>query len=848
MVATRRGVTVSSPTKINPDQSSDVPATPSTSRRTRSTAAQKPSESPTRCAPEETSSQLEKTKGHLASSPPASLLKRCTRAARLHSPDQACTPVGSVHDGDVSDVDSVCSVTSNAEPPMTRTRGRRRPLHPVSQEEDEVSEVESCSSAVSKTSVRRSTRRKAAPKTPGPALAEAGDVAAGSPSKSQRVTRSLRMTACDRASAVRRTEDLELSDADSCVSSVSGAETSKSTGRRATRSRRQTGSIPAYLDDASDASQSPASRARRSRAAGAAAAVDAAESQSCDSEGFESGPQYSRTTRRQRRTESTRSGNVDSDSEPTATGTPRSSRSAQAARHSLMDLSIILDKAEVSSINDSTLESTVVLEGADCTLVEADQTLKEGVICANLAPNEADATSAEGGVIVLSEDESPNESLKISDSPSAEALIKPAVTDGRQQGEPCAQHGDWEVSEKMKMMDTIQPLEPGKPLQSATVTLCESAFEIPQTTEEQNEAMEAAAETGPGQEENSAESNAVRVESSQLRSVTVDSDAERRPDDDDDVVVENAKIISLLDSSEDEVSEDEEVDVSWEEEEERAGASHKCEAAAAAAAASSSGGLFVIDTRPGQEADEQYYKEKLTEVEQEGQDEEFVDEEGDDDDDDEDAEFLFSSRNPLLKEMSSRIDPGIRLKELGGLYINFDGSQSNPVSSSLRKPKGMTVQDVVMKKSVMGPDFEKKDTVPPYSESKKATKLKNRTEREKSTGDAWFNMKAPELTQELKRDLQVLKMRSSLDPKRFYKKNDREGFPKYFQVGTVEDSPIDFYHSRVPKKQRKRTMVEELLSDAQFRQSNKKKYQHIVTERAAHGAGKKKKMNKFRKK
>ena len=54
---------------------------------------------------------------------------------------------------------------------------------------------------------------------------------------------------------------------------------------------------------------------------------------------------------------------------------------------------------------------------------------------------------------------------------------------------------------------------------------------------------------------------------------------------------------------------------------------------------------------------------------------------------------------------------------------------------------------------------------------------------EKSTGDAWFNMKAPEITEELKGDLKVLKMRGSLDPKRFYKKNDRDGFPKYFQVG-----------------------------------------------------------------
>lgn len=56
-------------------------------------------------------------------------------------------------------------------------------------------------------------------------------------------------------------------------------------------------------------------------------------------------------------------------------------------------------------------------------------------------------------------------------------------------------------------------------------------------------------------------------------------------------------------------------------------------------------------------------------------------------------------------------------------------------------------------------------------------------EREKTSGDGWFNMKAPEVTEELKNDLKALQMRSAMDPKHFYKKNDREGFPKYFQVG-----------------------------------------------------------------
>jgi hypothetical protein len=55
-------------------------------------------------------------------------------------------------------------------------------------------------------------------------------------------------------------------------------------------------------------------------------------------------------------------------------------------------------------------------------------------------------------------------------------------------------------------------------------------------------------------------------------------------------------------------------------------------------------------------------------------------------------------------------------------------------------------------------------------------------ERERTKGSKWFNMPATELTDELKNDLEVLRMRSVLDPKHFYKKNDLKVLPKYFQV------------------------------------------------------------------
>ena len=37
------------------------------------------------------------------------------------------------------------------------------------------------------------------------------------------------------------------------------------------------------------------------------------------------------------------------------------------------------------------------------------------------------------------------------------------------------------------------------------------------------------------------------------------------------------------------------------------------------------------------------------------------------------------------------------------------------------------------------------------------------------------------------------------------------------QMGRVVEGPADFYHSRIPKKQRKATLVDELMADAEFR-------------------------------
>ncbi|XP_040290966.1 deoxynucleotidyltransferase terminal-interacting protein 2 [Bufo bufo] len=267
-------------------------------------------------------------------------------------------------------------------------------------------------------------------------------------------------------------------------------------------------------------------------------------------------------------------------------------------------------------------------------------------------------------------------------------------------------------------------------------------------------------------------------------------------------------------------------------------------------------GLFVIDTAPGVDPGKKYFLEPKggekedKEVGEMSSPEDDYEEDDDDDfiDKDEDEEETLLNRPKSGLTLSTSIDTGISLKEMGGLYINFDAERPNPGPSLLNKMKKESKKkDELLQKSVITPDYEKKESVPPYMESQRKLKKLRKEERDKTTGRGWFDMKAPELTEELKNDLKALKMRSAMDPKHFYKKNDRDGFPKYFEVATVVDNPIDFYHSRVPKNQRKRTIVEELLSDSEFRRYNKKKFKEIIVEKAARAEGKKnRKKKKFR--
>ncbi|KAL1208901.1 hypothetical protein V5N11_030379 [Cardamine amara subsp. amara] len=115
----------------------------------------------------------------------------------------------------------------------------------------------------------------------------------------------------------------------------------------------------------------------------------------------------------------------------------------------------------------------------------------------------------------------------------------------------------------------------------------------------------------------------------------------------------------------------------------------------------------------------------------------------------------------------------------------------------------------------------------PPTDPRKINKM-IRKQLKDTAGSNWFDMPAPTMTPELKRDLQLLKLRTVMDPSHHYKKSVSRSkvAEKYFQVGTVIE-PAQEYYGRLTKKNRKATFAEDLVSDPKIAQYRKRKIKEI---------------------
>ncbi|ESK95048.1 deoxynucleotidyltransferase terminal-interacting protein 2 [Moniliophthora roreri MCA 2997] len=170
------------------------------------------------------------------------------------------------------------------------------------------------------------------------------------------------------------------------------------------------------------------------------------------------------------------------------------------------------------------------------------------------------------------------------------------------------------------------------------------------------------------------------------------------------------------------------------------------------------------------------------------------------------------------------------------------GKGRNEGPSSLRDPEIERVETSTSSLDMPAPP------VPPPELTKSGkpfTKKQKKELRNETAGPDWFDMPAPAEADlpRLHREVEALRLRNQLDPKRFYRKEEGEGkgikgLPKHFAIGTIVSTNTPFGGSsgqNLTRAERKRTMVDELVDDAEAKRYAKKKFNDLQSVRGAMG-------------
>lgn len=133
-----------------------------------------------------------------------------------------------------------------------------------------------------------------------------------------------------------------------------------------------------------------------------------------------------------------------------------------------------------------------------------------------------------------------------------------------------------------------------------------------------------------------------------------------------------------------------------------------------------------------------------------------------------------------------------------------------------------------------------------FEKSASRLKKERKSERSKTLGKNYFDFKPSEMTDELKRDLKIIKSRNIIGKGSFSNVSDyKKKLPSAVQIGTIVEDKSEYYSSRIPKKMRQKTLVDELAADFDFRKKLKEKFLKIQSSKPKRlrnsGKGKRKK-------
>ncbi|GBE83210.1 rRNA-processing protein [Sparassis crispa] len=184
------------------------------------------------------------------------------------------------------------------------------------------------------------------------------------------------------------------------------------------------------------------------------------------------------------------------------------------------------------------------------------------------------------------------------------------------------------------------------------------------------------------------------------------------------------------------------------------------------------------------------------------------------------------------------LDPGV----LPAPYITL-GDARKAAPSAIRHPDIEQVEQASSSNAPARP-------LPPPELSKSGkplTKKEKKALKDRTAGRSWYDLPAPAEADlpRLYREVEALRLRNQLDPKRFYRKDEGEGrgikgLPKYFAIGTIIPSSTPFGTAsadNLNRASRKRTLVDELVDDAEAKSYAKKKFKELQTVRGARGRG-----------
>ncbi|KAA0184562.1 Deoxynucleotidyltransferase terminal interacting [Fasciolopsis buskii] len=118
-------------------------------------------------------------------------------------------------------------------------------------------------------------------------------------------------------------------------------------------------------------------------------------------------------------------------------------------------------------------------------------------------------------------------------------------------------------------------------------------------------------------------------------------------------------------------------------------------------------------------------------------------------------------------------------------------------------------------------------SVPGLHSKREVTRMRKAERNSKLSG--WYDLPKPNLTDEDREDLDVIRMRRALSTETHVRRSDTKA--KYYQRGVVVDDPGSFY-DRLPKKLRGKTIVDELLANAELMRLQRKRYSKIERENA----------------